>query len=128
MKGQGSYTVNGKRNSSYLRKSKAPHILKFCSEFASLLYLFSICWVLHIMLSSENTRTMKIWCLHLRNCQQIRENRYLKKLLHYSMGSVKMKEDRKEVLGAPRKSQRCSLSVNLVGNGSKKKNIIFQIL
>lgn len=33
---------------------KAPYILQFCSEFASLLYLFNICWVLHIMLNYKD--------------------------------------------------------------------------
>lgn len=73
------------------------------------------------MLSSEDTKTVRIWCLHLRNCQEISGVRFLNKLFHYSVVSVKMKKDSVEESGHLERAEEVVYQLTLVGNGGKKK-------
>lgn len=87
----GQLHIKWKKEFLIFEQGEAPQISKFSSEVASPLHLFNNFWVLHIMLSSEDMKTIKIGYLHPRDHQQVRGMSRLNASLHHSMVRMQMK-------------------------------------
>lgn len=117
-----SYTLKGRRNSSFLSKGK-PH--RFQNSPQRLPHSFICSTASECGMLCSALRIRKQYSVPAPgNRQQVRGMSYLNAFLHYSTVSMQMKGGSREEMGT-RKSQRSSSSVNLGGQWEQKKKRSF---